>query len=294
MELDRLKDIRLRGIGKLLHVMVMIITYPLRHFFKFLAFLIVFVVILAAIPMIQGVRYTDIPDWYLLRYERKKPESASVSEQQVVSQPVNVTVDIKEVEAPKIIRKEPATAPAVKHGPGLRQAFIQAVPEEKIAVPRRQYPVMNMKPGAEHRRPPAEKNFSASAHRPAGIGPEEKHGNIDLPRPENNLHYRKDESLPLVYEDNPQKVSGKTFVFSANEMSVGDTYIILYGVYTDPRKYSQNKAHEYVKELVDGKMLECYVVAYTYQNMATGICFLDGRNINQNLVDAGFADNIAL
>ena len=97
-----------------------------------------------------------------------------------------------------------------------------------------------------------------------------------------------------MYEDTPTTVEGETFVFSANEISVGNTYIILYGIYTDPEKYNQDEAGQYLKELADGKMSECKIVAYTQHNIATGVCFLDGRSINQNLVDAGFADNIAL
>ena len=56
----------------------------------------------------------------------------------------------------------------------------------------------------------------------------------------------------------------------------------------------ENKANVYLKELADKKTLECEIVAYTYQNHATAICFLDGMSINQNLVDAGFATDVAL
>ena len=70
--------------------------------------------------------------------------------------------------------------------------------------------------------------------------------------------------------------------------------MILYGIYTDPAKYNQDDANQYLKELADGKILECKILAYTYRNIATGVCFLDGRSVNRNLVDAGFADNVAL
>ena len=69
MDFGRLKDIKIHGWGKVLHIIVMGLTYPLRHFFKFLAFLLVFIVILMAIPMMFGVSYKDIPSWYLLRYD---------------------------------------------------------------------------------------------------------------------------------------------------------------------------------------------------------------------------------
>ena len=298
MELDRLKDIKLHGVGKILHMLVMIITYPLRHFFKFLAFLIIFVVILAAIPMMKGVRYTDIPDWYMLRYDEIEKNTVENVIKPVEVQPQQpAEEDLKEVSAPKIIKQEPL--PAAEPGPGRRQAFKRAGGQEpqtdnntKAA---RQYPVMKIKPAENAIRPQQPEAFPPAAENNAGsLIPSGVHENVPVLHPEDNLHYRKDENLPLVYEDEPAKVSGQAFVFSASEMSVGDTYIILYGIYVDSRKYNQDKAHQYMKELADGKMLVCRIVAYTYQNIATGICFLDGQNINQNLVDAGFADNVAL
>ena len=299
MELDRLKDIKLHGVGKIVHILVMIITYPLRHFFKFLAFLIVFVVILAAIPMMKGVRYTDIPDWYLLRYDEiEKNTVGNVTEPSKVQPLHPVTEEIKEVSAPKIIRQEPTKIPTAEPGPGRRQAFRRAEMQEPqtdndIKAPR-QYPVMKIKPAEDVVRPQRFGVSPAISENISGVKSSGIRKDVSVPHPEDNLHYRKDENLPLVYEEDPAKVSGQAFVFSANELSVGNTYIILYGVFTDPRKYNQDQAHQYMKELADGKMLVCRIVAYTYQNIATGICFLDGQNINQNLVDAGFADNIAL
>ncbi len=298
MELDRLKDIKLHGAGKVFHMLVMIITYPLRHFFKFLAFLIVFVVILAAIPMMKGVRYTDIPDWYMLRYDEiEKNTVENVIKPAKVPPQHPAEEELKEVSAPKIIKQEPS--PAAEPGPGRRQAFKRAggqkpQTDNDIKAPR-QYPVMKIKPAENAIRPQQPSPFPSSAKNNAGaLVSSEIRKDASVLHPEDNLHYRKDENLPLVYEEEPAKVSGQAFVFSANELSVGNTYIILYGIFTDPRKYDQEKAHQYMKELADGKMLVCRIVAYTYQNIATGICFLDGQNINQNLVDAGFADNVAL
>ena len=288
MDFGRLKDLKLQGFGKVVHLAVMGLTYPLRHFFKFLAFLIVFIVIAAAIPMMRGVSYKDIPDWYLLRYEPEaKTDTVVELKQQITPKEENIA----EVSAPKIIREE---KPMIEEtGSGRRQAF-KKIEDEQSTAPRRQYPVMKINPADKKPRPakvvPSEKLISADESPSLGRTAAE----VSVPRPEDNVQYRKIDSLPLVYEDNPQNVSGQTFVFSANEMSVGNTYIILYGVYTDPAKYNQEKAHQYVKELVDGKMMTCKIVAYTYNNIATGICFLENMNINKNLVDAGFADNVAL
>ncbi len=290
MDFGRLKDVKLHGFGKIMHGFVMVITYPLRHFFKFIAYAFVFAVILAAIPMMQGVRYTDIFDWYLLRYE---PDTDPVkAERAGETTSLETEEKYKEVSAPKIVRAEEGEK--IEQGPGQRRAFKKKPPEpETEQAPRRQYPVMKIKPPAENFHRQRGTHLSADNTVSADV-PAKELEKKSLQQENIKLDYRKIDTLPLVYEENPQTVSGQAFVFNANEMSVGNTYIILYGVYTDPEKYNQELAHEYMKELADGKILSCHIVAYTYQNIATGLCFLDGININKNLVDAGLADNVAL
>ena len=70
MKFESLKSLRLKGIGKFIHSVFMFLTYPFRHGFKFLGLLFVGIVILAAIPMSQGVSYKHIFDWYMLRYDQ--------------------------------------------------------------------------------------------------------------------------------------------------------------------------------------------------------------------------------
>lgn len=276
MELDRFKDVKLHGIGKILHQIVLILTYPFRHIFKFLAFLFVAGVILASIPMMKGVSYTHIVDWYLLRYhEAKKEAESNMTVETTPVLPAESEKVFKEVAAPKIIRKHPAAENSGHNG--ARRAFKRAeAPFRRIEV--KEKPEM-----------------SVTVEKPSLN--EQVIKNQALPKVESNnqnRYYRIDKTLPLVYEDNPVQIEGRALVFSANDLTVGDTYLYLYGVYTDPQKYDMQKAVQYLEELTNGKTLVCQLVAYTYQNIATGVCFLDGRSVNQNLVDAGFADNIAL
>ena len=72
MKFESLKGIRLQGIGKAIHKFFLAITFPFRRCFLFLGLLLVGVVIIAAIPMSQGVSYKHIVDWYLLRYDEVK------------------------------------------------------------------------------------------------------------------------------------------------------------------------------------------------------------------------------
>lgn len=288
MELDRLKTIRLHGFSKFIHALVMIITYPLRHIFKTLLFVVALAVIMAAVPLIKGVSLKDIPDWYIKKYQ-----SAEITLPQVSDEPENKIERINqlaEVSAPKVISKQPQGVELPE--PEGRRAFKAADTEN---APKKQYKIMKInkaqpinRAGAEIVAPTvAVDDYAAPSFK-------ENKSQPVFAKAEPKEYYRKDTSLPLVYEETPKQISGKTFVFNGNELSVGDTYIILYGIYTNPEKYNPDKAYQYLKELADGKNLRCMIVAYTYNNIATGVCFLNGISINQNMVDAGFADNVAL
>ena len=305
MDLIRLKSIRLHGFNKFLHSVFMVVTYPVRHIFIFSICVIIFLAVLIALPLLFGVSANHIGDWYLLKCNKNNicTEIQEKIEKAVKKEPA-------EVSAPKIIRAQQVEdTEAMKES---RRVFKKTdapiAPEdaelESEIKPKKQYKIMNIKKNPPISRaevmPEVVKAESKTVEpvvvsqpvvlpalqpeKPVVVAPE-------LPA---SKYYRRDDTLPLVYEDTPQTVKGETFVFSANEISVGNTYIILYGIYTDPEKYNQEDANQYLKELADGKMLECKIVAYTLHSIATGVCFLDGRSINQNLVDAGFADNVAL
>lgn len=305
MDLIRLKSIRLHGFNKFLHSVFMVVTYPVRHIFIFSICVIIFLAVLIALPLLFGVSANHIGDWYLLKCNKNNicTEIQEKLEKAVKTEP-------SEVSAPKIIRAQQVEdTEAMKES---RRVFKKTdapiAPEdaelESEIKPKKQYKIMNIKKNPPISRaevmPEVVKAESKTVEpvvvsqpvvlpalqpeKPVVVAPE-------LPA---SKYYRRDDTLPLVYEDTPQTVKGETFVFSANEISVGNTYIILYGIYTDPEKYNQDDANQYLKELADGKMSECKIVAYTQHNIATGVCFLDGRSINQNLVDAGFADNVAL
>lgn len=284
MELDRLKDIRLSGLGRVLHKLVMILTYPFRHIFKFLGLVVVLMVFLAAVPMIQGVRSDRILNWYLESYYRIMdgfggglPEIApypdgkapAASEKQALPVAEAEKPVFKEVAAPAVIRKNPVQ-PAGDNGKFRRKAFKKQTDAETF----RRINVAEAPAGKAA--VPALKQETAASPRKA------------------ESYYRKDDSLPLVYEENPAEISGDAMVFSANDLTVGNNYLFLYGIYTDPEKYDTEKAREYLEQLLQNKTVSCRIVAYTYQNIATGVCFLDGKSINRLLVDAGFADNVAL
>ncbi len=295
MDLIRLKTFRLHGAAKFFHTLFMIITYPLRHIFIFLTCVVIFLAVLIALPMLFGISAEHIGDWYMLKCGENNICTAIQDNLEKVTKK-----EPAEVSAPKIIRAQPVEENEAmlesrqvfkKAGAPVAPEDAESEPESK---PKKQYKIMNIKKNPPISRAEVMPTVIKAENSQEVKLPEVAAENKAEPELPASQYYRRDDSLPLTYEDNPATVKGETFVFSANEISVGNTYMILYGIYTDPTKYNQDEANQYLRELADGKMLECKIVAYTYRNIATGVCFLDGRSVNRNLVDAGFADNVAL
>lgn len=329
MEFESLKGLRLQGIAKAIHKFFLIITFPLRRGFLFLGLLLVFVVAMAAIPMSQGVSYKHIVDWYLLRYDEVKTQTTA----KIKSKPEAIERKLKnkmKKEHNKEVKKEKRKEFKFKETAAPDRRHISDDLKKKMAAATKQN-VSDIKQ-AEPQKRKTIKIKQSSGIRDTGIKKvwkrnEEpffanlaKKNNINptvapikatlqlkpnpvvpdsetiaqMPEIKQKLEYRKIDTLPLTYEEKPEHIEGNALILGPNDLIVGDKYIILYGIYTDADKQDYNKANVYLKELADKKTLECEIVAYTYQNHATAICFLDGMSINQNLVDAGFATDVAL
>ncbi len=100
--------------------------------------------------------------------------------------------------------------------------------------------------------------------------------------------------LPLVYLDEPKEVIGMAKVYNANEVEVDGTYIFLYGIYVNPDTEEGLQAKKFLEETVKNQVVRCSIVAYTLQDVATGMCYVGGENLNQLLVKKSFSKNVAL
>ncbi len=100
--------------------------------------------------------------------------------------------------------------------------------------------------------------------------------------------------LPLVYLDEPKEVIGMAKVYNANEVEVDGTYIFLYGIYVNPDTEEGVLTKKFLEATVKNQVVRCSIVAYTLQDVATGMCYVGGENINQLLVKKSFSKNVAL
>lgn len=108
-------------------------------------------------------------------------------------------------------------------------------------------------------------------------------------------YYVKNTSLNLEYLPKVEYVAGKADIVGPNSMFVDDTFVFLYGLYSDPRMYDTRAAEQYLEEATKDKVVSCYIVALSLRNdKATALCFVDGLFINKALTDKGLAQNVAL
>ena len=98
----------------------------------------------------------------------------------------------------------------------------------------------------------------------------------------------------LIYLENPRDISGISFVYHANAIDVNGVYVMLFGVYADPQTEKGVNAALFLEKLIENKNVSCKIVAFTTQNVPTGICFIDNMNINRLLVLKGLSENVAL
>lgn len=100
--------------------------------------------------------------------------------------------------------------------------------------------------------------------------------------------------LDLIYLVTPQEFSGKARVNNANELIIEGNTIFLYGIYVDPNTSLGIKGKEVLNEMIGDNPVKCIVEAYTKQGFATGLCFVNGKNINHEMVDKGISQDVAL
>ena len=101
-------------------------------------------------------------------------------------------------------------------------------------------------------------------------------------------------NLPLVYLDKPEEIIGMAKVQNANELEVDGKYIFLYGVYVNPETEKGLEAQKFLEKYVKNHVVRCEVVAYTTQNVATGLCYIGSDNLNRLLVIQKYSKNVAL
>ncbi len=108
-------------------------------------------------------------------------------------------------------------------------------------------------------------------------------------------YYEVAENRGLVYLQKPEVLYGAAEIVGPNSLYVDDTFVFLYGIYTDRKEYDYAAAKAYLADLTAKKLVRCEIVAYAAQTRAaTALCFIEGTFINKAMVQRNLAQNIAL
>lgn len=251
------REISLGGFAGFIHRVLMFITWPFRHVKLLLALLGVILII----PLLCGVAFSDISDWYIKKLYLTK------------------IISIKDDATSSVSNKISGIAEKVK------EILPQKVGEEKKDKEIR-FVSWNVAEFNKVKYKPIKKNEkkinlsnSFSTHYEGTISD----------------YYIKRTDVALEYLSESEILYNVAEVSGPNSLYIDNTFMYLYGIYTNNKSYDVSMVQKYLEDLIVGKKVYCEIVAYTIQTqVATALCFVDGVLINKLLVDENLADNVAL
>ena len=272
------------GFKGFLHRTAMFLLYPLRKPLIFFPLLI----LLYLIPTFIGARPSEVHVWYW-----NKIKSAYNSAAGVVSDKVNPWFADKEEAVPELGGKA-LPERGIDQLVGMRQKAVRRQMFEKAKSAPQAVDILEN----EEVVPVSEIKRDEQPQPAADVVQEYNDKISELSSrntaPAGSATITVSQKLPLVYLKDPVPVSGKALVQNANEIIVDGTYIFLYGIYVDPNLPKDKEKKKYLEQFVKDKVVRCDIVAYTYQDIATALCYVDDDSINQRLVDEEFSRNVAL
>lgn len=270
----------LSGLPGLIHRVVMFFTYPFRHPVRFLIFVLALCAIAYIIPILYGVQPKKVCSWYAELIGNVRSQVSTVQEHKGTDNLVDVdyqpsqqevrrkmfaaasgqdprTVDVLRESASEVvdIREVRPTEKVVDEAEFVSEGEEQIVPEEKAEII------------VETQKEPEEEVFEFSKH----------YG----------------EYTNLDYIEKPVEIAGTAKVYNANELSIGDTYIFLYGIYSNPRTERGVKCNVFLRNMVKDEEVRCEILAYTKSDKtATAVCYVGKDEINSLLVRQGLSDRV--
>ena len=265
-------DLKLRGWRKFLYYMGRVLILPLRR--PIITLLVLLILFLA--PTFRGVKPIEVHKWYasqfyglcnkvMVWWGASQPEVSPNAFQYKAEEVAPTPVVMEERKAEELLDKKAPNILDVLTG------------KEKTPV-----------------------DESEKSDETIKIEPELSYDGADtkqirLPQDESIYSYPQDKKVySLKYLDFPHEVIGKAIVHNSNEIEINGEFILMYGIYVHPYTAQGKKATNYLKDMIENKEVKCGIVAYTAQNIATGICYLENENINRHLVIQRYSRNVAL
>ena len=257
-ELKGIKTMRIKEskLGILTRKLFYFLTLPLRRWWGWLIILI----LLFLAPTVNGVKPSEVHLWYLNKLDLATTEKTPPSSVQITKPAVTIPntadnmVDLQMRSSKTARRRGFQVAEEPVHA-------VNVLADEEF---------VKLKPLPEVTIQEIE----------------QKKSSIDISK------LKKSSSLRYLKE--VKNIKGIAVIHNANEIEINDNYIFLFGIYIDPNSSTGQKAKDFLSNITQSSEVDCHVVALTYQNVPTAICFTDDQNLNQLLVKEGLTRDVML
>lgn len=276
----------LTGWGAFFHRVAMFILFPLRKPLIFFPVLLLFFLA----PTFRGVKPAEVHLWYwrnITHYTGLATDFVKDKSKDVI--PENISIKMPSFgEKPKASAEKGIDKlvefPTVDVNAARRAMFEKAKTSAPV--------VVDIEPITEEPIQPESETVAAGVEQPAVSNTASVSEAQTAAASSEQAQPKK--KLPLIYLETPKEVIGVAKVFNANEVEIDGTYIFLYGIYVNPDTEQGIQAKRFLEEAVKNEMVRCSIVAYTFQEVATGMCYVGSENLNQLLVKNKLSKDVAL
>ncbi len=318
-------ELRLSGIWAWIHRLVMLITFPIRRFWQILLILLAVGLLFLVVHSYYGIGLSHISGLYHSASADKKISEAKDKAFSDMSERIE---QIKNTVSEAIAAQKGKTGSSATEEPERKHFVAWNVPKFKKAkykptagfagaVVRTETQKNPVKPRFEKAHVVEEsvdetadkeevlitttevlaedKKEEPLIEKPKKIKKIKKPTGEDFYTGKLTDYYEVAENRGLVYLPEPEVLYGAAEIVGPNSLYVDDTFVFLYGIYTDPKEYDYAAAQAYLEDLVSKNAVRCEIVAYAPQTQAaTALCFTEKAFINKVLTERNLARNIAL
>jgi len=105
-----------------------------------------------------------------------------------------------------------------------------------------------------------------------------------------NVYIKENSNIRPILK--PEFIEGKAQIENANVLVINRRRIYFHGIYTNPFSEKGKAAVTYLINLINKKIVRCDIIAYTSNDIPTGICYTGGKNINDELARVGLSQKV--
>lgn len=296
-------EMRVNGWLAWIHRAVMFITFPIRRFWQIVLGIIVICILLALIPLYFGVGFGHITHWYHEMIVSEELQEVKEQAKNSISDSINIIKDA--FPEPDDIQPEETHRFAVWNVPKFKKAkyYPKSTPKTKENGDNNTKKALLAFADAARKKAKAIRNVANNENSHKAIIPTDTANRIDFSASDKSYfysgtlkeYYKILPNLNLDYLSEPETLYGKAEVIGPNSLSVNNTFMFLYGIYSDAKEYDLVAAEKYLRDVTANQPILCEIVAYAVPpHTATALCFTNRIFINKSMVNHDFAQNVAL